>query len=234
MKNRKAIQFVRRVWKEWWKTAFFIVFVLIPVKSSLADWNWVPTGSMNPTILEGDLVYVDKLAYDLRIPLTFRRLAKWADPARGDIVICFSPEDATRLVKRVIATPGETIEMRKNTLFIDGRAVLYSQIDPKYAERLPSDVKNRAVLATEHLDGLAHPVMSIPSIRWAMRDFGPLTVPPDSYFVMGDNRDNSKDSRYFGFVKRDRIVGKATRVILSFDITDKYQPRLKRFFAPLK
>jgi len=75
MDSRKMVQFVRKVWKDWWKTAFFIVFVVIPVKSSLADWNWVPTGSMNPTILDGDLVYVDKIAYDLRIPLTLHRLA---------------------------------------------------------------------------------------------------------------------------------------------------------------
>jgi len=75
--------------------------------------------------------------------------------------------------------------------------------------------------------------MSIPSIT-AIRNFGPVTVPQNSYFVMGDNRDNSKDSRYFGFVERKYIIGKAKGVITSFDITDKYQPRLKRFFASLK
>jgi signal peptidase I len=232
MDSRKVVQFVRRVWKDWWKTAFFILFVVIPVKSSLADWNWVPTGSMNPTILDGDLVYVDKIAYDLRIPLTLHRLAKWSDPRRGDIVICLSPEDETRLVKRVIGLPGDTIEMKRNALFINGQPANYSRIDPEYAERLPTQLKSRAILAAEDLDGLEHPVMSIPSIP-AIRDFGPLTVPHDSYFVMGDNRDMSKDSRYFGFVRRDVILGKAKAVIVSFDITDKYQPRLKRFLSPL-
>ena len=218
--------------KDWWKTAFFIAFVVIPVKSSLADWNWVPTGSMNPTILEGDLVYVDKAAYDLRIPLTMHRIAKWSDPARGDVVICFSPDDGVRLVKRVIGLPGETVEMRKNALFIDGLPVSYTQIASRYTEHLPAKLKDKAVLATENLDGHAHAVMSIPSIR-AARNFGPVTVPADSYFVMGDNRDNSRDSRYFGFVDRDVIVGKAKRVLVSLDIGDKYQPRLKRFLAPL-
>ena len=90
MKIRKVTNYIRRLWKEWRMAIFFLVFIVLPVKSSLADWNWVPTGSMNPTILEGDLIYVDKIAYDLRFPLTFYRLAKWSDPKRGDIVICFA------------------------------------------------------------------------------------------------------------------------------------------------
>ena len=233
MKNRKVIKFVSRIWREWRNVIFFVVFVLIPVKSSLADWNWVPTGSMNPTILEGDLVYVNKVAYDLRFPLTYYRLAKWSDPQRGDVVICFSPEDETRLVKRVIALPGDTIEMKRNVLFLNGHPLTYSKIDSKYTACLPSKVKNRSIFATENLDGHTHPVMSTPSIP-ATRDFGPVTVPQGKYFVMGDNRDNSKDSRHFGFVERKVIVGKAKGIILSIDITDKYQPRLKRFFASLK
>jgi len=232
MNIRKAGQFVLKMWKDWWKTLFVIVFVVIPVKSSLADWNWVPSGSMNPTILEGDLVYVDKVAYDLRIPLTMHRIARWSDPERGDVVICFSPDDDTRLVKRVIGLPGDTVAMRKNILFINGQRVFYTEIDSRYEEHLPAKLKRSSVLATENLEGHAHAVMSTPSIP-AARDFGPVTVPDGSYFVMGDNRDNSRDSRYFGFVDRDVIVGKATRVLLSFNIGDKYEPRLTRFFAPL-
>ena len=232
MKRQKVKKYIFRLWREWRMTIFFIVFVVIPVKSSLADWNWVPTGSMKPTILEGDLVYVDKLAYGLRIPLTLRRLAKWADPERGDIVICFSPEDESRLVKRIVGVPGDRIEMRDNVVFLNDRRLAYGQIDPKYAEELPPRLRDNSILATEDLDGTTHAVMSIPSVR-AMRDFGPVTVPRDSYFVMGDNRDCSKDSRYFGFVERKVIVGEAKGIILSFDITDKYQPRFKRFFAPV-
>jgi signal peptidase I len=233
MMKHKAVHFIRRIWKDWWRTVAFIVFVIIPFKSSIADWNWVPSGSMNPTILEGDLIYVDKLAYDLRVPLTFHRLAEWSEPQRGDIVVCFSPDDQTRLVKRIIGLPGDTIESRSNVLFINGHPLSYTQNDTKCAEQLPSGLKNRAVFATEDLDGCRHNVMSIPSIP-AMRNFGPVTVPQGDYFVMGDNRDNSKDSRYFGFMERKAIVGKAKAVIVSFDKADKYQPRLERFFAPLK
>ena len=233
MNIKRIKQFVCKSWKECRATILFIVLVVIPVKSSLADWNWVPTGSMNPTILEGDLIYVDKIAYDLRVPLTLHRLAKWSNPQRGDIVVCFSPDDGVRLVKRIIGLPGETVEMKNNVLFINGEPVPYTEADPKYEEYLPGTLREDCILATEDLDGSAHAVMSIPSIL-AMRSFGPAIVPEGSYFVMGDNRDRSRDSRFFGFVDRAQIVGQAKGVIGSFDITDKYQPRLKRFFASLK
>ncbi len=233
MNTERIRKFAQRFWKEWRITLLFVVLVVIPVKSSLADWNWVPTGSMNPTILEGDLIFVNKMAYDLRVPLTLHRLAKWSDPERGDIIICFSPDDGIRLVKRVIGCPDDTVEMRGNTLFLNEEAVGYTRMDPDCADQLPDKVKGKCVLAMEDLDGTVHAVMSVPSVA-AMRNFGPVTVPQDSYFVMGDNRDNSRDSRYFGFVARESIVGKAKGVIGSFDITDKYQPRIKRFFSALK
>lgn len=233
MKTEKIKKFLFRFWNQWRITLIFIVFVVIPVKSSLADWNWVPSGSMNPTILEGDLIYVNKVAYDLRFPLTQYRLAKWSNPERGDIVICFSPDDGTRLVKRVVGLPGDTVEMKDNALLLNGQKVAYTRIDPEYAAALPGAVKGKCVLAMEDLEGAAHAVMSVPGVA-AMRNFGPVSVPQGSYFVMGDNRDNSRDSRFFGFVERKSIVGKAKGVIGSFDITDKYQPRLGRFFSSLK
>ena len=214
-------------------TVFFIVFVVVPAKSSLADWKWVPTGSMSPTILQGDLIYVDKIAYELRFPLTLYRLVKWSEPKRGDIVICFSPEDGNRLVKRIIAVPGDIIAMKNNVLFLNDRPVDYKKIEPKYTEYLSGKLKERCVLAMEDLNGVTHAVMSTPSIP-AVRSFGPFKIPDNYYFVMGDNRDNSRDSRTFGLVEREVIVGKARRIIISFDITDRYQPRFKRFFDPLK
>ncbi|MBN2315853.1 MAG: signal peptidase I [Sedimentisphaerales bacterium] len=233
MNAEKIKKYLYKTWKECRVTILIIVFVVIPVKSSLADWNWVPTGSMNPTILDGDLIYVNKVAYDLRFPLTMHRLAKWSNPQRGDIVVFFSPEDETRLVKRVIGQPGDTIEMRNNVIYLNDEPVSYKNSDPEYKEDLPRKLKDNSIVATEDLDGFTHPVMSVPSLP-AMRSFGPVTVPDGHYFVMGDNRDNSRDSRYFGFVERESIVGKAKGVIGSFDITDKFQPRLDRFFAALK
>ena len=233
MRKQKLKKFVSRTWRQWRVTIFFIVFVVIPIKSSLADWNWVPSGSMNPTILEGDLIFVNKVAYDLRFPLTMHRLARWSDPQRGDIVICFSPEDGVRLVKRAIGLPGDTIEMRNNVLFLNGQRLDYETIDSEYMEDMSEKFKTRCVIATENLDGYDHEVMSMPSVA-ARRNFGPLTVPDGCYFVMGDNRDGSKDSRYFGFVERNLIVGRAKGVIGSFDITGNFLPRFERFFSSLK
>jgi len=229
----KAAKFAWRLWKEWRMAIFFMVFVIIPVKSSLADWNWVPTGSMNPTILEGDLVYVQKLAYGLRFPLSLYWLAKWCDPQRGDIVICLSPADGTRLVKRIIGEPGDTIEMRNNVLILNGEPLTYTKIEPQWIESLSPKRKEISIFAMEDLDGAIHAVMGIPSVR-AIRSFGPVLIPQDKYFVMGDNRDLSQDSRFFGFVERKSILGQVKGVIGSINITDKWQPRFNRFFAPLK
>jgi signal peptidase I len=230
---KKPLKLGRKLWRQWRITILLIVFVIVPVRSSLADWNWVPSSSMNPTILEGDLIFVDKMAYDLRVPLTLRRLAEWSGPQRGDIVVCLSPTDGTRLVKRVIAVPGDTVEMRRNVLFLNGQALTYSQAEQDCVERLPERLVGDCVCALEELDRTIHPVLAIPSIQ-AVRDFGPVEVTDNHYFVLGDNRDLSRDSRFFGLVPRRSILGKAKAVIVSFDITDKCQPRLGRFLAHLQ
>src|SRR3954468_20658479 len=99
----------------------FILMLLVisSLRSALADWNDVPTGSMKPTIQEGDRVVVNKLAYDLKVPFTTIDIVKWGNPERGDIVVLFSPVDGTRLVKRVVAVPGDKVEMRDNQLFVN-------------------------------------------------------------------------------------------------------------------
>lgn len=232
--KEKILSFILRQWKEWRSTVFLVIFVLIPMKSSFADWNWVPTGSMNPTILEGDLVYVNKLAYDLRVPLTLHRLKTWGDPQKGDIVVLFSPEDNIRLVKRVIGTPGDKIEMKNNILFINGERLDYSELPEERFEGLEDNLINQAEFAYENLNGRKHAVMSIPRLASDRRSFAPITLPKDKYFIMGDNRDNSSDSRVFGFADRKLIIGEATNVIASFNILDRYQPRLTRFFTELE
>jgi signal peptidase I len=211
---------------------FFIVFVILPVKSTLADFNWVPTGSMNPTILEGDYIFVNKAAYDLRVPFTLTRLATWSHPARGDIVICFSPQDGTRLIKRVIGLPGDTLSMSNNHLFINGEPVNQNPVSAQDFHGLNAALRYHGRFALEDLGGRIHPIVTVPDMP-AKRHFNTITIPEGAYFVMGDNRDNSLDSRMFGLVARRAIVGKAVGIAGSFNIKDKYQPRFRRFFSTL-
>src|SRR5258708_33019386 len=103
------------------KVFLLMLLVICSLRSALADWNDVPTGSMKPTIEEGDRVVVNKLGYDLKVPFTTYEIAKWGDPKRGDIVVLFSPVDGTRLVKRVIRTSGDKVELRENQLYDYGR-----------------------------------------------------------------------------------------------------------------
>src|SRR5213078_4867672 len=117
-----------KAWREYRGFAVFIVLMII-FRSALADWNVVPTGSMKPTILEGDRILVNKLAYDFKIPLTQISIYKFADPKRGDIVIFDSKVADTRLVKRVIGLPGDTVEMRDNRLTINGIEARYTRFE---------------------------------------------------------------------------------------------------------
>lgn len=221
----------RKFLREWVAPYAVIALIVIPVRSAIADSNWVPTGSMKPTILEGDLIYVDKLAYDLRIPFTLKRIAQWSDPQPGDIVVFYGHEDGTRLVKRVIAAPGDTIEMRDSVLIVNGRPLKYEVID---ATPIRDEVYEdpNPILAIEHGPADPHRVMAFPS-RSTIRTFDSLVVPDGQYFMMGDSRDNSHDSRYFGFVDRARIVGRAERVLVSLDFNRNYGPRFERFFEAL-
>jgi len=220
-------------WRGWGWSILVAVLIATSFRSAIADWNDVPTGSMKPTILEGDRIFVNKLAYDLKVPYTTWHLARWDDPERGDIVVFFSPADGKRLVKRVVGLPGDKIAMRQNRLFINGEPLQYELLDDQeIINQLPPDQQSRYLFFNEHLSKEAHPVMITPG--WpARRTFAPETVPEGQYFMMGDNRDNSADSRFFGFVERHRIVGRATKVVLSLNYDNHYFPRWDRFWYPL-
>jgi signal peptidase I len=216
--------------RSWVFTFLVALLVATSFKSAIADWNVVPTGSMLPTIVEGDRIFINKLAYDLKVPYTTHALATWAHPQRGDIVVFYSPLDDTRLVKRVIGLPGDTLSLHNNRLIINGQATTYTLPKTDNAKNIRQ--KPSAYTLREELPGRHHPVMITPG-AFAPRTFEPINVPSDRYFVMGDNRDNSADSRYFGFVERRRIVGQALTVVISLDIFNGYRPRWERSFKRL-
>jgi signal peptidase I len=224
-------RFADKIWREWLRPFALVFIIVVPLKSAVADWNWVPTGSMKPSILEGELVFVNKLAYDLKVPFTTLHLSTWGDPVRGDVVVFYSPQDGTRLVKRVIGLPGDTVVLRDDVLYLNGLPQQYSSTDSAPFRRDIFEDAN-PVVAVEHLGACDHYVMSLPG-RPALRNFGPLVVPPEQYFMMGDSRDNSADSRFIGPVPRAAIVGRVPRVILSFDPSRYFLPRPQRFLQPM-
>lgn len=217
MKNGLA-----RAWREYRGFVLFVVLMVI-FRSALADWNVVPTGSMKPTIIEGDRILVNKLAYDLKIPLTHISIYRFADPKRGDIVIFDSEIADTRLVKRVIGLPGDTVEMRDNRLTVNGTEAQYSKFEHA----------GDAIVAIESYFGMSHRIELSRTPASRLSAFGPVKVPQDRYLVLGDNRDKSADSRVYGFVPRDEIVGNAKTIVLSVNYDNYYIPRMDRFFRGL-
>jgi len=230
---RRPAGHARAFW-EWLRPLVALLVVLMSFRSAVADWNDVPTGSMKPTILEGDRVFVNKLAYDLRVPFTTLRLAEWSEPGRGDIVVLLSPENGRRLIKRVVGVPGDVLALRRNRLFVNGSPARYEPIEREIAG-LRRDQPFRRLLAWEEIGEERHPVMVTPALQSALGDFGPLTVPDGRYFLMGDNRDESRDSRAIGSVPRDRILGEAVAVAFSVDKAEGF-PFLRsgRFFDALE
>lgn len=219
-------------WKGWGVSILIALIIATSFKSAIADWYVVPTGSMKPTIVEGDRVFVNKLAYDLKVPYTIWHLAEWDAPQKGEIVVFSSPSDGTRLIKRIVGTPGDRLEMKNDRLIINGRHVTYEPIS--HLNNMDRHVTLHASSydVAENLSGTQHSVRFTPQ-RPAIRSFGPVVVPEGKYFMMGDNRDNSADSRYFGFVDRKFILGQAKYIVISLNIIDQYQPRWKRFFTAL-
>jgi signal peptidase I len=237
----------------------FIVFLLCfgVFRTAVADWNPIPSGSMRPTLLEGDVVFVNRLAYNIKLPLTDIVLAPLGDPQRGDIVTFSSPRDGTRLIKRIVGLPGDRIQVKQGQLYINGTLVPrepagnYTADDDGIHMELHGDVLTvngmvaryddtwaaadpvapgrtlDSVHATEHLAGSARAVQFLPEVR-ARRDMAPLTVPAGHYFMLGDNRDNSEDSRYIGVVPRKLLIGRANHIVVSADVLEHWQPRFER------
>jgi signal peptidase I len=210
------------------------VCLMLVFRSAVADWMFVPSGSMNPTIVEGDRILVDKAAYGWRIPFTTIRLTHGDDPQRGDIAIFPSPEDGTTLVKRVIGLPGDTIEIRDEQLLINGVAAAYAPAETPADVALPAATRRQPhSYFTERLADRPHAIMLL-TARAMPRSFGPVSVPEGEYLVLGDSRDNSKDSRFIGFVPRDSFVGRANRVLYSLDAERWYLPRGDRLLSTLQ
>jgi signal peptidase I len=191
--------------REWAESlTFTIIFVLI-FTNYIAQATQVPTESMKPTILVGDHFFLDKVAFPANFPAGLRAYLPHRSVTRGDIIAFRSPTDGNiPFVKRVIGTPGDTVEIRNKNVMINGK-----KLEEPYKIHVDPTVYNDDPWTPEELK---------------VRDnYGPITVPPNKFFAMGDNRDNSNDSRYWGFVDRTDIIGKPLFVYWSYE-SDPYVP----------
>jgi signal peptidase I len=218
-----------RLWRDNRNLIAFLALMVL-FRSAIADWNVVPSGSMLPTIREGDRIFVDKMAYDLRVPFTHIAILHLHDPQRGDIVTIDSSAAHELLVKRLIGLPGDVVAMRDNVLYINGKRADYQPVD---MTGLAGDAASPGEYLDERFGAVSHVVrLSVlaPSPR---RSFGPVVVPKGEYLMLGDNRDDGADSRYFGFFPRQELMGRTRRVAYSLDPDHHDLPRIARFGAAL-
>lgn len=182
--------------REYLEAIILAIVIAFFVRTFVIQAYKIPSGSMKPTLLIGDHLLVTKFNYGVKLPLLRSTLIPLGKPKRGDIVVFIYPEDRSKdFIKRMVGLPGDTIEIRDKRVFINGIAWKDSH--------------------GKHLDDLV-----IPGAVQPRDNFGPVTVPEDSYFVMGDNRDESYDSRFWGFVRQPDILGKALIIYWSWDSAD--------------
>lgn len=209
------------------KSFLLFISLMLVFRSAVADWNDVPTGSMQPTIVEGDRILINKMAYDLKLPFSQYSLIKFADPLRNDIVIFESKKADKRLVKRVIAIPGDMVSLDKNQLVVNQQSANYQII------ATDSDF----TLSEEHMGGNSHlirtEVQPGHSKNYPLESFQSITIPQGYYLVLGDNRDNSADSRVIGLVPRDEIIGRTNTVAFSLNYDNYFMPRAARFLKEI-
>ncbi|MBI2527208.1 MAG: signal peptidase I [Candidatus Rokubacteria bacterium] len=190
--------------REYSEAIVVAVLLALVIRAFVVQAFTIPSGSMMDTLLVGDYILVNKFLFGPEIPFTDTHLPGFRDPARGDVIVFKYPNDESRdFIKRIVALGGETVQVRDNRVYVNGRSV-----DEPYVR--PGSVPT----ATSGHCGYLYACE-------------PTVVPPGSYFVMGDNRDNSQDSRYWGFVKREKIRGKAFLIYWSWN-GDRHWLRWRR------
>jgi signal peptidase I len=213
-----------------------VVFWVVFLRSFVVEAYKIPSGSMIPTLQVGDRIFVNKFIYGLRLPLThFKMGAEIRPPHRGEVIVFLHPTEDRDYIKRVVATPGDRVEIRDNTLYVNGQAVERRHVDQgctyeDYLENEDRWEERDCDAFSEKLEGKRFVTLFNPNFQPS--SFGPVTVPDKQVFVLGDNRDNSNDSRYWGFVPYGNIEGRAMFVWWSTGEPEGL--RLKRFFSAVR
>jgi signal peptidase I len=188
-----------------YRSLLLFVSLLMVFRTTYADWSPVPTSSMEPTIVPGDVVWIDKTAFGPSVPFINKRLWAWGQPQRGDIITFIPPHEDILYVKRVMAVPGDTIRIEGNTIYINGEQL----------EQSVMEETSRQLIGTEVIGGREHAfkLSAGRELPWFGRT---LVVPEGKLFVMGDHRNNSGDSRYWGFADEANVTGKVSSIAVSF------------------
>ncbi|MGK5088793.1 signal peptidase I [Bdellovibrionota bacterium FG-2] len=225
----------KKDWKKWLfenvTSGALALLIVLMIRSSIVEPFKIPSGSMIPTLFIGDHIFVNKFAYGIKLPFSDWvldepfYLVKREPPKRGDIVVFLFPKDESlHYIKRVIGIPGDTIEVRNKVLFVNQIPVARDRLPASESENIlkklddPKYAQNNIDVFTEHLDTANH-LMMIEKNNYMGENSGPTLVPPNSLFVMGDNRDFSNDSRFWGFVPMKNVKGKAMVIWLSLWIS---------------
>ena len=213
--NRNAVPVAPDPWYvEYAKSFFPVLLIVLLLRSFVVEPFRIPSGSMMPTLLVGDFIVVTKYSYGVRLPVTRTKILDTGEPARGDVMVFRFPANPREdYIKRVVGLPGDQVVYRNKSLYINGELVATTALD-SYIGVGSGTVMTGARLAEEQLGEVAHQILywpNRPSIE------GEVYVPEGHYFVLGDNRDNSNDSRFWGFVSEHHLVGKAVYIWMNWD-----------------
>lgn len=208
------------VWVEWGASFFPVILAVFCLRSFLVEPFKIPSGSMMPTLLVGDFILVNKYTYGIRLPVIDKKVVEVGRPERGDVIVFrYPPNPSLDYIKRVIGVPGDKIVYRDKHLTINGKALPTRQIDdflasglaytPRYVEQIGA--VEHQILVDPQPGREIERVVNFPYLNNCQYNRSDVScvVPAGHYFVMGDNRDNSQDSRFWGFVPDENIVGKA-------------------------
>jgi signal peptidase I len=207
-------------YKEWIEPFLIAAVVALFIRQFVVEAFKIPSGSMIPTLDIGDHLLVNKFIYGPRIPFTDTRLFAWKEPKRGEIIVFKYPENESKnFIKRVVGLPGDKIEIKNGLLFINDQPVPVTGLGVYEGGDQGAGYPGPKLLE-EQLGAVNHKILYLRD--QSGYNFGPVLVPKDSVFVMGDNRDNSQDSRVWGWVNHNKILGRAFIIYWSWDGNDRW------------